>query len=76
MAELTQTLPPERSEPARLIAMLAGDNDAVKLGPLRATWWMGMLTLRVPSAYIRSDRATPEGCRRTSGSSLATLPNR
>jgi hypothetical protein len=23
-------LPPERSEPARLIAMLAGDNDAVK----------------------------------------------
>jgi len=36
----------------------------------------GVLTLRVPSAYIRSDRATPEGCRRTSGSSLATLPNR
>jgi len=30
MAQLTQTPPPERSEPVRLIAMLAGDNDAVK----------------------------------------------
>ena len=29
-AQLTQTPPPERSEPVRLIAMLAGDNDAVK----------------------------------------------
>ena len=35
-----------------------------------------VLTLRVPSAYIRRDRATPESCRRTCGSSLATLPTR
>ena len=33
MAELIHAPPPERSEPARLIAMLAGHNDAVKNNP-------------------------------------------
>jgi len=36
---------------------------------------MEMLTPRVASAYIRCDRATPEGCRRTFRILLGTVAN-